>query len=139
MTMYTDRNAMVEYEYDGTFYKKGYGVPDDGDLLSDERDDETVILTTKCDIQKTDKLFTSGVVSMGYNIYFPMPQTDEGEERLPEGMKVGIRFRGELENLHDLHRRARLGILNAGVVLHKVARVDFRTALERIEQHATKT
>lgn len=96
MTMYTDRNAMVEYEYDGTFYKKEYGVPEDGDLLSDARDDETVILSTKCDIQKTDKLFTSGVVSMGYSIYFPMPQTEEGEERLPEGMKVGIRFRGEM-------------------------------------------
>ena len=94
--MYTDRNAMREYEYDGTFYESVDNVPDDGDLLNGNTPEERVIYSTKCDIQKADKLFNSGVVSLGYNIYFPMPQNDNGTEYVPEGIQVGIRFRGTL-------------------------------------------
>lgn len=94
--MYTDRNAMSEYEYDGVFYKTEDKIPEDGDLLGEREPQEVVIYTTKCDIQKADKLFNSGVVSLGYNIYFPMPQKEDGTEYMPDGLKVGVRFRGSM-------------------------------------------
>lgn len=94
--MYTDRNAMTEYEYDGVFYKNEEILPEDGDLLNSEQPHEVILYTTKCDIQKADKLFNSGVVSLGYNVYFPMPTHEDGSEFIPEGIKVGVRFRGIL-------------------------------------------
>lgn len=97
--MYTDRSRMVEYEYEGVFYLKEHIIPSDGNLLAEDDDREVVIHKTKCDIQKTDKLFNSGVVSMGYNIYFPMPVDENGEEKLPKGLKIGIRFRGNIYGL----------------------------------------
>lgn len=94
--MYTDRDALQEYAYPGTFYKKETIIPDDGNLLDNENEYESVILTTKCDIQETNKVFSSGVITMGYAIYFPTPTDNEGKERIPAGLKPGIRFRGEM-------------------------------------------
>lgn len=94
--MYTDRSRMIEYEYDGVFYLREHVIPSDGNLLAENNDKEVIIHKTKCDIQKTDKLFNSGVVSMGYNIYFPMPTNESGEDKLPKGLKIGIRFRGNI-------------------------------------------
>ena len=68
---------MIEYEYDGVFYLREHTIPSDGNLLAEDNDREVIIHKTKCDIQKTDKLFNSGVVSMGYNIYFPMPTNEK--------------------------------------------------------------
>lgn len=93
--MYTDRSQMVEYEYDGVFYLKERIIAPDGNLLTED-DREVVVHKTKCDIQKTDKLLNAGVVSMGYSIYFPMPVDESGEEKLPKGLKIGIRFRGDI-------------------------------------------
>ena len=87
---------MIEYEYDGVFYLREHTIPSDGNLLAEDNDREVIIHKTKCDIQKTDKLLNSGVVSMGYNIYFPMPTNESGEEKLPKGLKIGIRFRGDI-------------------------------------------
>ena len=94
--MYTDRSALAEYAYKGVFYKKEDSPSEDGDLLNGGDEVETIILETECDIQETNKLFNSGVVTMGYTIYFPNPTDDEDNERIPDGLKPGIRFRGEM-------------------------------------------
>lgn len=111
--MYTDRNALKEYAYQGVFYRRelkpkedGDLIGDDGDLLGDndnsastdteDEETEVIILETECDIQETNKLFNSGVVTMGYTIYFPNPTNEEEEEVIPEGLVPGIRFRGKM-------------------------------------------
>lgn len=101
--MYTDRKEMQEYAYNGVFYKTDVAIPDDGDLLGDNEAKEVTILETKCDIQETNKLFNSGVITMGYTIYFPMPtkldENGDEVETIPDGLKPGIRFRGSLYDL----------------------------------------
>lgn len=94
--MYTDRNALKEYPYEGMFYRREDAIPDDGDLLAESSKPDTVILETICDVQKTDQLFNSGVISMGYTVYFPMPTSSDGMESLPEGLKPGIRFKATM-------------------------------------------
>ena len=71
--MYTDVNALSEYVFHGQFYKTTSDISSDGNLL-----------------------VSSGAISMGYKIYFPMPVNDEGIEAIPDGLKPGIRFRGKM-------------------------------------------
>ncbi len=92
--MFTDRSNLSEYPNRGYFYQSEDDLPEDGNLLSEETIQETVILETVCDIQETNKLFNSGVITMGYTLYFPIPKDDEGNENIPESLKPGIRFRG---------------------------------------------
>lgn len=94
--MYTDRNALKEYAFKGEFYRREDNIPEDGDLLGETDRPDTVILRTVCDIQKTDKQFSSGVISMGYTVYFPMPTDNDGVESIPDGLKPGIRFRATM-------------------------------------------
>lgn len=94
--MYTDRTALKEYAYTGCFYKNESKPSDDGNLLDESIDYEDVIFKTECDIQETNKLFSAGVITMAYTIYFPMPINDNGEEYIPDGLKAGVRFRGDM-------------------------------------------
>lgn len=98
-TMYTDRNALREYPYEGEFYRREDIIPDDGNLLAESDRPDTIILRTVCDIQKTDKQFSSGVISMGYTVYFPMPMTDDDTESIPDDLKPGVRFRATMFNM----------------------------------------
>lgn len=97
--MYTDRNALTEYAYVGTFYKDETTPSEDGDLLGGGDVVETDILTTECDIQETNKLFNSGVITMGYTIYFPTPTDADGNESIPDGLKPGVRFKAMMYNM----------------------------------------
>lgn len=101
--MYTDRNELKEYAFYGEFYKKSEEESEDGNLLDDGEETDIVILATECDIQETNKLFNSGVITMGYTIYFPNPTTnsedEDSEEKIPDGLKPGIRFRGSIYGL----------------------------------------
>lgn len=97
--MYTDRNALTEYAYTGTFYKDENTPSEDGDLLGGGDVVETTILETKCDIQETNKLFNSGVITMGYTIYFPTPVDSDGNEMLPSELKPGVRFKATMYNM----------------------------------------
>lgn len=101
--MYTDRNALQHYAYQGQFYRKDNEISSDGNLLLDDTETETVILQTPCDIQETNKLFNSGVVTMGYTIYFPMPTSKDEQgnqtEYVPDGLKPGIRFRARMYDM----------------------------------------
>lgn len=92
--MFTDRSNLSEYPNKGYFYQSEDDLPEDGNLLSEETIQETIILETVCDIQETNKLFNSGVITMGYTLYFPIPKDDDGNENIPEQLKPGIRFRG---------------------------------------------
>lgn len=94
--MYTDRSALKEYAYQGTFYEKESQPSEDGNLLGGGEETEAIILETECDIQETNKLFNSGVVTMGYTIYFPTPTDEDDAEHIPSGLRPGIRFRGEM-------------------------------------------
>lgn len=116
--MYSNHNILTEYEYDGVFYKVETSNPedgdilgpDDGDLLGDEEQTEedagetkdndsteTILLEVKCDIQKTDNLITSGVITMGYDVFFPTPKGDIPDSIkpyvMPNGLVPGVRFR----------------------------------------------
>lgn len=91
--MYTDRNALIEYAYKGTFYYDTDNKSDDGDLLSGGTQTEVIVLETDCDIQENTATFSSGTMSRGYNIYFPF---DETTQTLPESFAPGIFFRGSM-------------------------------------------
>lgn len=94
--MYTDVNALSEYAFHGQFYKTASDISSDGNLLEEEIGEDVIVLDTDCDIQKEDLLVSSGAISMGYKIYFPMPINDEGIEAIPDGLTPGIRFRGKM-------------------------------------------
>lgn len=98
--MYTDRNTLKEYAFDGCFYKIEEKPSDDGNLLDDNTSSIAVVLNVKCDIQETNKLFSSGVITMGYTVYFPMPTDKDGREYIPSELKPGIRFSGELYGMN---------------------------------------
>lgn len=90
--MYIDRNALIEYAYQGTFYRVDDHKSPDGDLIGgDQSEEETVILETECDIQETRKAFATDVIKKEYTVYFQL-----GEEGLPQDLKPGIYFRSEM-------------------------------------------
>ena len=120
--MYSNRNILTEYEFYGVFYKVETPTPkdgdilgpDNGDLLADDAGDaekeeeaeeakETVLLEVKCDIQRTDNLISSGVITMGYDIFFPTPKGDIPESIkpyvMPNGLVPGVRFRSSMYGL----------------------------------------
>jgi hypothetical protein len=77
-----------EYPYSGEFYTKaitgGYGS---------EKEEESVFWTTKCDIQQSNHNTVSGVIKVGFNVYFPMIG------KIPSSLKRGVYFRGDADGL----------------------------------------
>lgn len=69
--MYKDSRKLEEYKYDGTFYTVTESNSPDGDLLADSTTTTTILLETKCDVQKSDDLTSSSTLVSYYNIYFP--------------------------------------------------------------------
>lgn len=91
--MYTDRNALIEFAYKGVFYKKVDSLSPDGDLIDGDTDGtEEVLLETDCDIQETNKLFSSGTITLGYTVYFPL----DINEGLAKDLKAGAYFRSDM-------------------------------------------
>ena len=86
--MYVDRNALQEYPYHGVFYIPIDDLPEDGGLLNDNGSQEEVVLETICDIQETNKVFSSGVITSGYTIFFPTPT--RMYNLAVEGMVTGV-------------------------------------------------
>lgn len=101
--MYVDRNTLQEYPYHGVFYIPIDDLPEDGGLLNDNGSQKEVILETICDIQETNKQFSSGVITSGYTIFFPTPTREKedgsAEEYINDKLKPGIRFRATMYNL----------------------------------------
>lgn len=100
---------------DGDLIGDGNDVADDGDLLGDDDEevdteavsetdetkdttetdaetttdeDEVILLEVKCNIQKTDKLMSSGTVMADYEVYYPWGRT---EGKVP--FVIGDKFR----------------------------------------------
>lgn len=123
--MYTDRNALIEYAFEGVFFHNSGVVSEDGDIIGDKNTgdgdligdedeeivggetggsetttetetNEVVILETVCDIQEETALLASGTTSRGYNVYFPF---DETKDTLPEKLVPGAYFRGYMYGL----------------------------------------
>jgi len=91
--MFTDRNALIEYAYNGTFYRNEDVTNPDGDLIGgDQTQREVVILEVDCDIQDSKKVFQSNVIKKEYTVYFPLQR----DMTLPEDFKEGIYFRSEM-------------------------------------------
>lgn len=79
----------------------------DGDSDTSTQSNEVIILETPCDIQRNNALIASATITRGYKVYFPFnPDLTD----LPEDLKPGILFRGEM-----------YGLTVAGTVLDPVA------------------
>lgn len=88
--MYIDRNALQEYPYCGSFYRKE--ITDSTLPPSEWVEHEVVILTTKCDIQDSSKSKSGsdGFISGTYDVYFRFDK-EQGVR-----VKKGDFFRGEM-------------------------------------------
>lgn len=62
----------------------------------DEDDEKIIVLETCCDIQQNTALFSSATITRGYKVYFPF---DSARQKLPEDLKPGILFTGEMHGL----------------------------------------
>lgn len=87
---YIDRNKLVEYNFDGTFYVLDEPLSDD--LLSGGEPNERIVLTTKCDVQDANKVFSGGVSAANYNVYFPFNNTVD--------IEIGMLFRCSVYNFN---------------------------------------
>lgn len=99
--MITDRHTFPCFKWDGEFYRKEDNPSDDGDLIDgDQEQTEVVILKTKCDPQTANKLFNSGTVSIGFDVYCPLPRKrnicGDWEEYIPSDLKPGCYFRSNM-------------------------------------------
>ena len=66
--MIIDRTPLEEYPFEGAFYE--YGV-DESKPLDEQVEEEILILETKCDIQHSSKSDANGIITAGFNVYFP--------------------------------------------------------------------
>lgn len=80
--MYIDRSSWNEYPFEGAFYS--YSV-DTNKPLDERVEEETLVLSTKCDIQEAQKSEASGVITATFNVYFPFDK-EKGIE-ITRGMK----------------------------------------------------
>lgn len=83
--MVIDNQPLEEYPFIGAFYD--YGV-DDSKPLDEQVEEEILILETKCDIQHSSKSDANGIITAGFNVYFPF---DKGEG---VAIKRGMTFKG---------------------------------------------
>lgn len=88
--MIVDRNILDEYPFDGAFYT--YGV-DDSKPLDEQVEEEILVLSTKCDIQESQKSDAYGNITASFNVYFPFNK-DEGIS-----LKRGMKFKGSIYGL----------------------------------------
>lgn len=69
---------------------------DDEEDDDEEDDGKIIVLETCCDIQQNTALFSSATITRGYKVYFPF---DSAHQKLPENLKPGILFTGEMHGL----------------------------------------
>lgn len=87
--MFIDRNILEEYPFDGGFYtyEIDYSKP-----LDEQKEEEVLVLETKCDIQESGKAL-SNTVTATYAIYFPF------DKETGVNITNGMEFRGDLYGL----------------------------------------
>lgn len=80
---YIDRSTLKEeFPFHGEFYTEQITNPDDGDMFGDAPNDtddsvitnknETIILSTDCDVIETNRSFANGTITAQYDVYFPI-------------------------------------------------------------------
>lgn len=88
--MFTDRDLLKPYPFDGAFYS--YEV-DGSKPLDQQAGEEILVLRTKCDIQESSKTDSGGAVSVHFNVYFPFDKASG------TSIKRGMTFKGEAYGL----------------------------------------
>ena len=88
--MMLERDILEEYPFDGAFYT--YGV-DDSKPLEEQVEEEILVLSTKCDIQESQKSDANGNIIASFNIYFPF------DKETGILIKRGMTFKGEIYGL----------------------------------------
>lgn len=84
--MIIDRDILQEYPFDGKFYTT---MIDKTKPVDKWKEEEVVVLETKCDIQGAQKE-DGGVISNSYNVYLPFDKS--------AGIKIkrGLKFDGSM-------------------------------------------
>lgn len=85
--MIVDRTLIEEYPFDGEFYEK---TIDTSLPPSQQVETEVVLLSTKCDIQESQKTENDGATNAKFNVYYPFDK-EEGVN-----IKRGVSFRGSM-------------------------------------------
>lgn len=86
-TMFIDRNLIEEYPFEGSFYKY---VIDTTKPLIEQKEEEVLVLTTKCDIQEAQKSISGGNITASFNVYFPF------DKKVGINIKRGMTFKGSI-------------------------------------------
>lgn len=88
--MRTNRGKFREFPYEGSFYKMNepdYTVP-----LDQRVETETLVLTTKCDIQEVSKA-ANPVLIASFSVFFPW----DVDVEIP--LRRGMRFQGNMDGI----------------------------------------
>lgn len=87
--MFIDHDILQEYPFDGAFYTSeiDYSKP-----LDEQKEEEVLVLETKCDIQESGKSL-GATITATYAVYFPFD--------MKTGIKIknGMEFRGDIYGL----------------------------------------
>lgn len=89
--MYTDRNRLTEYPYEGTFYTMKI---DDNKPLYEQVEEKVVLFQTKCDILEANRNVAKDFITAKYAIYYPVKVVDGLID--PIKFKVGDFFESEV-------------------------------------------
>lgn len=85
--MIIDRHETEEYPYDGEFYTTWI---DESKPLDQQKEEDLILLKTKCDIQEAQKSDSGNSIKASFNVYFPFDKS--------VGIKItrGVLFRGNM-------------------------------------------
>lgn len=88
--MLVDNTEIREYPFEGIFYT--FGV-DESKPLNEQVEEKIIVLSTKCDIQESNKSDSSGNITASFNIYLPFD--------LKSGISIkrGMTFSGSMYGL----------------------------------------
>lgn len=97
--MVIDRTTLVEYPYNGAFYKVGI---DESLPPSQQVEDEILVMEVKCDIQEAQKTDSNGYIVSSFNVYFPFDTKEDlpiNKGMIFKGSKYGLKVEGEIIGL----------------------------------------
>lgn len=90
--MYTEKDKLQEYPYEGTFYTMKI---DDNKPLYEQVEEKVVLFQTKCDILEANRNVTKDFITAKYAIYYPVEKAEDGTIP-PIKFKVGDFFEAEV-------------------------------------------
>jgi hypothetical protein len=115
MIDFTDDFDMEEYPFRGAFYEQSV---DTSLPLNEQTSVDTLILETKCDIQRTSKLNNAGLLAASYTVYWPLEvnpfSVDSTDRFMPIQIRRGMIFKGTMygysvEGTVEIVRPSQLG------------------------------